>query len=341
MENQFTFLKTQSTIIQLDSEAVSVDGISDPLSVEPPTDVVTNDEQQHEYIIPDESNEQNHIQFDSNIDQPIDQSPQIDSTTDVQLVNDSDQLADDVAISEATQRYPRRKRQRPDFGPMLQTHDLDHESVQPYLFMTTQSDVQIPESYGEALRSKQAQHWQDAIRTELNSMKQNDVWSFEEQPKDFHPITTRWVFTYKPKPSAGKSSYGARLCCRGFDQLPEIQFDQTYSPTMKYKSLKLLIAISFQYHYKMKSLDFKRAFLNTKLDHVIHIEAPDGVQCPANQVIRLNKGLYGLKQASYLWNTMIDTFLKNKLQFNVTQSDPCIYTKTSSTNHSNLPRIIC
>ena len=47
--------------------------------------------------------------------------------------------------------------------------------------------------------------------------------------------------------------------------------------------------------------DADTAFLNGDLDEEIYLQLPDGVLDKKDTVVRLLKGLYGLKQAARLW----------------------------------------
>lgn len=76
-------------------------------------------------------------------------------------------------------------------------------------------------------------------------------------------------------------------------------------------------------------MDVKSAFLNGNLKETVYMNQPDGFK-EGNKVCKLNKTLYGLKQASRGWNERFNDFII-QLGFNRSQSDPCIYTF-----HSNI-----
>jgi hypothetical protein len=76
----------------------------------------------------------------------------------------------------------------------------------------------------------------------------------------------------------------------------------------------------------MIQLDIKTAFLYGDLQEEIYMEQPEGFVVPGkeDQVCRLLKSIYGLKQASRAWNKKFHDFI---LKFGLTQSraDPCVY----------------
>lgn len=85
------------------------------------------------------------------------------------------------------------------------------------------------------------------------------------------------------------------------------------------------LAIATRHDLEMAQFDVKTAFLNGELQEEIYMDIPEGVvSSNKNQVCKLNKSLYGLKQASRQWNIKFDYFLKN-FNFEPSSADPCVY----------------
>ena len=98
--------------------------------------------------------------------------------------------------------------------------------------------------------------------------------------------------------------YKARLCAHGGQQEYGINYWDTYSPVVNWISVRLLLIICFMYGLDSQSIDFVLAFPQATLDIIIYMEVPAGIAvdgCTASQVLKLNKNLYGLKQASVNW----------------------------------------
>ena len=76
-------------------------------------------------------------------------------------------------------------------------------------------------------------------------------------------------------------------------------------------------------------LDVKTAFLQGNLEDEIYMEQPEGFvdEERPDYVCKLNKSIYGLKQASRCWNTAIDTFLLSN-GYKKCSADPCVYIKS-------------
>ena len=53
------------------------------------------------------------------------------------------------------------------------------------------------------------------------------------------------------------------------------------------------------------------AYLLGDLDEDVYLEAPDGIDMPAGKVLKLRKGLPGLKQLGRVWNRKIGRFFKD------------------------------
>ncbi|OWZ02767.1 Gag-pol Polyprotein [Phytophthora megakarya] len=89
-----------------------------------------------------------------------------------------------------------------------------------------------------------------------------------------------------------------------------IDYLQTYSPVARIESVRLLLLISMFLGLECKHVDFVTAFLNGKLNNVvIYMEQPEGYEDGTDRVCRLRKSLYGLKQASKVWNGTLHKIL--------------------------------
>lgn len=72
----------------------------------------------------------------------------------------------------------------------------------------------------------------------------------------------------------------------------------------------------------------KSAYLNGRLQEDLYMEQPNGFVEPGKEklVCKLEKSLYGLKQAAKVWNETINGILK-ELGFKQSYTDPCLYVK--------------
>ena len=127
----------------------------------------------------------------------------------------------------------------------------------------------------------------------------NKTWKLVDLPPDCKTIGCKWILRKKFKPDGTIDKYKARLVAKGFKQKGEIDFFDTFSPVTRVTSIRLLIAIAAIHELKIHQMDVKTAFLNGDLNEEIYMDQPEGFIQPGleNKVCKLNKSLYGLKQA--------------------------------------------
>ena len=105
---------------------------------------------------------------------------------------------------------------------------------------------------------------------------------------------------------------------------------ETFSPTAKMGSVRMLMQYAVQHDLLVHQLDVKTAYLNAPIDCEIYMSQPEGylVEGKEQLVCCLQKSLYGLKQSGRNWNILLTDFLKNN-GFVPTVADPCLYISKS------------
>ena len=126
--------------------------------------------------------------------------------------------------------------------------------------------------------------------------------------------------------------FKARLVAKGYVQQYGIDYEETFSPVVRFSSIRLLLAYAVQNEILVHQMDVVTAFLNGKLEEEIYMEQPYGYILSGKEhlVCKLQKSLYGLKQSPRCWNTAFQEFMM-LLQFKQSTADPCIYVKTTDT----------
>ena len=124
--------------------------------------------------------------------------------------------------------------------------------------------------------------------------------------------------------------YKARLVAKGFRQIHGVDYDETYSPVAMLKSIRILLATAAFHDYEIWQMDVKTAFLNEILEEDVFMTQPEGFVDPksAGKVWKLNRSIYGLKQASRSWNLRFDDAIKS-FGFIRNKEEPCVYKKTT------------
>ncbi|CAI7877642.1 unnamed protein product, partial [Closterium sp. NIES-54] len=84
-----------------------------------------------------------------------------------------------------------------------------------------------------------------------------------------------WIFRVKWPPSS-LPAFKARYVARGFSQRQGVDYFETFSPTSKMTTLRVLLHVAAQRDYKLHSLDFSTAFLQGSLHEEIWLRRPPG-----------------------------------------------------------------
>ena len=113
----------------------------------------------------------------------------------------------------------------------------------------------------------------------------------------------------------------------GFKQKYGIDYTETFSPAVKYVTLRMVIAITKYFDWPLDQLDVVTAFLYRVMKEKVYCVVPEGVEMDGDfDCLELVKAIYGLKQASRVWNETFDEFVCS-IGFEVSAFDPCLYIK--------------
>lgn len=181
-----------------------------------------------------------------------------------------------------------------------------------------------PSTLKEALNDDHASKWKLAISEEYNSLIENNTWNLVTLPPGKKPIKCKWVFKSKTDNIGNVVRHKARLVAKGCSQKFGIDYTETFSPVVRYCSIRYLISIAAQYDLDILQMDVVTAFLQGDLFDKIYMVQPDLYHDGTDKVCELNKPIYGLKQASHEWNKKLSSVLKTA-GYKQSKLDPCIY----------------
>ncbi|GFX95855.1 retrovirus-related Pol polyprotein from transposon TNT 1-94 [Trichonephila clavipes] len=140
------------------------------------------------------------------------------------------------------------KRHNIEYDPSLFNFRKDNTESQGFSDLSEQQEalmveVTIPICYKQAIRSRDASKWHDAMDKEINVMKERKVWDLVDHPDNIKILENRWVYTIKYDENNKIVRYKARLVARGNTQLRGESFDEVFQEYQlelsKVKSLKL------------------------------------------------------------------------------------------------------
>ena len=195
-------------------------------------------------------------------------------------------------------------------------------------YLTLDNDLNDPETVEKALRSSDRQKWIQAMNEERDSLVENGTWIPTKLPAGKKTLDTKWVFRIKRDSSGNIQRYKARLVVRGCGQIEGIDYSETYSPVVRYTSIRFLCALATKYDLDMDQMDVKAAYLHGDIEEDIYVEPPEELRSPEDegQVWKLQKSMYGLKQSGRAWNKKLNETLIND-GFERSKADPCVYIK--------------
>jgi uncharacterized protein YihD (DUF1040 family) len=205
-----------------------------------------------------------------------------------------------------------------------------------------QSDPQegVPKNYKELIKLNDPL-WQQSLDDELENFLKRDAWEFisrKELPDKRKTLHCRWIFKLK-----ADQTRKSRNVIRGYEQVPGIDYVESYSPLATNTTIKVTLAVTMEQmalhsNWVIEMVDVEAAFLNAPVDTDVYIELPEGLKAHHLQkyqpvlrfdiydtIIKLKRAQYGLVQSPRLW---MKTFAKllTKLGLVQCKTDPCLFT---------------
>ena len=122
-------------------------------------------------------------------------------------------------------------------------------------------------------------------------------------PPGTNVVTGKWLFRHKLTSDDSLDRYKARWVLRSFTQRPRVDYDENFSPVVKFATVRVVLSLALSRDWAIHQLDVKNAFLHGTLTETVYCSQPTGLVDAAHPdlVCRLNRSLYGLKQATRVW----------------------------------------
>ncbi|CAM8877245.1 unnamed protein product [Rhodiola kirilowii] len=88
---------------------------------------------------------------------------------------------------------------------------------------------------------------------EIQSMHENNTWKLVPRHADVKPMACKWIYRIIEGNSPNDPPrFKARLMAKGFHQREGIDFNEIFAPVVKYKTLRLLIAMTVVYDWNIE-----------------------------------------------------------------------------------------
>ena len=150
-------------------------------------------------------------------------------------------------------------------------------------------NTRLPRTYKEAITDPQNKaEWTQAITEELQKLIALNTWEVVRLPPGKKPVGCKWVFTKKYLPTGLVDRYKARLVAQGFTQTDGVDYLETFSPTIRNESLRLLLAIAASTGLEVYQVDVISAYPRSKLHAEVYMRPPEALDVEEGYVLRLN-----------------------------------------------------
>lgn len=167
-----------------------------------------------------------------------------------------------------------------------------------YVFLTETVSVKT------ALNNpSERKNWEEAMTKEFDSLASKNTGTLVPPPGDDKVIGGMWLLGRKKNEFGEILRFKARWVCFGNHQVHMLHYFDTYASVARNESFKLLLTIAVAYQWAVFQFDVETAFLYGEIDAPIYVAQVEGFEQPGkeNWVWRLNKSLYGTKQAPRQW----------------------------------------
>ena len=195
-----------------------------------------------------------------------------------------------VVEVEGSMEHRRQQEVPPEVGPRRSDRDhrrpvrfgfdeyADVATVENCVHHFSYSACQImePKTMEEALSSVHAKEWKAATDSEFDSLTESETWELVELLPDRKPIGCKWVFKVKHGSDGSVERFKGRLVGKGCSQKYGIDYDETFSPVVRFSSIRGLLAFAVQNDMLIHQMDVVTAFLNERLDEEIYMAQRDG-----------------------------------------------------------------
>ncbi|CAI5511336.1 unnamed protein product [Closterium sp. Naga37s-1] len=193
-------------------------------------------------------------------------------------------------------------------------------------------DIPTPRTYAEAVSGPWASQWRAAMDAEMASYRSTGTYVDEVPSPGANVVDGMWIYRVK-RPPGSPPVFKGRYVARGLSLREGVDFFQTFAPTPKMTTLRVLLHVAAQRDYELHSLDFSTAFLQGSLHEEVWLRRPSAFTStfPPGTQWRLRRPVYGLRQAPREWHDTLRSTLAD-LGFQTSSADPSLFVRRGSTS---------
>ena len=118
---------------------------------------------------------------------------------------------------------------------------------------------------------------------EYESPLENETWDLVDLPRGRKAVGSRWVFKVKRHSDGRVERYKCRLVAKGYSLMYGADYDETFSPVVRFNSIRTLLSFAIQNNLLVHQMDVVTAFLNGHLEEEIYMEQTEGYIKPKQE----------------------------------------------------------
>ena len=199
-------------------------------------------------------------------------------------------------------------------------------------------EIKIPANHKEAMQSAEKQYWLSAERVEIDTIESMDTYDLvpEQEAIDAGAqiLNSKMAYDVKTDECNNLTKWKARGVLVGTRQTKGISFDEIFSATVRFSSIRIILAIATVMEWGLFQFDIKAAYLHAEMDMPVYMKQFEGHEQhgPNGErlVCKLRRALYGSKQGARLWRKRLASWL---IAFGFMQCayDECCYVLNATT----------
>jgi hypothetical protein len=189
----------------------------------------------------------------------------------------------------------------------------------------------------QAMKQPDREKFQEAMEKECEAHYKEGNYRLvkrSEVPKGATLLSSVWQMKRKRKPSTGEiSKYKARMNVDGSQMIKGLHYEETYAPVVQWATIRFFVSLAILSNWHTRQLDFVLAYTQADIERDLYIKLPAGFTLPdrtiteqdrTDYVLKLEKNLYGQKQAGRVWYLHLKKNLL-KLGFKPSEHDECVF----------------
>jgi hypothetical protein len=189
----------------------------------------------------------------------------------------------------------------------------------------------------QAMKQPDKEKFQEAMKKECEAhFKEGNYKLIKKSklPEGATLLSSVWQMKRKRKPSTGEiSKYKARMNVDGSQMIKVLHYEETYAPVVQWATIRFFITLAIISKWHTRQLDFVLAYTQADIERDLYMKLPAGSTAPGrtiteqnrkDYVLKLERNLYGQKQAGRVWYLHLRKNLL-KLGFKPSNHDECVF----------------